>query len=168
LIENYAALEEVWARRIVHRDLKPANILLCIDSRGQRTAKLTDFGVARDLTQQPTTDRGDYHPGTPHYMAPEQADISRPVDVRTDLYALGICLWEMLTRTDYKLTQGAGPTVLHTLNPQASQGIAAVIARAVCIEPADRYQTPQEMGLALHDVQIGRPLEAPPTIPRLP
>lgn len=159
-----AALEEVWRQRIVHRDLKPANILLCTDGQGQITAKLTDFGVARDLARQPTTQRGGAHPGTPEYMAPEQADITRPVDVRTDLYALGICLWEMLTTTSYKLVTASGPPDLRTHNPQASPGIAEVIAHAVQPAPADRYQTPQELAAALRDVLHGRPLSAPPTI----
>src|SRR5262249_32989581 len=83
-----AALEELRAKHFVHRDIKPSNILLFKDDQGQiSAAKLGDFGVAKDLDKQragqPSTQRGGSHPGTPEYMAPEQADITKPVDVRT-------------------------------------------------------------------------------------
>ena len=153
-----AALEAVWGQRIVHRDVKPSNILLCTDTQGRiTTAKLADFGVARDLKRQPTTQRGGSHPGTQGYMAPEQADSTRPVDVRTDLFALGICLREMLTGT----SDGASDLLGNGLT---NVGLAEVIRRAVQPLPADRYQTPLAMAAALHDVAAGRPLRAPPTI----
>ena len=165
-----AALEEVSKKRFVHRDIKPSNILLFLDDQGQISeAKLADFGVAKDLDKQragqPSTQRGGSHPGTPEYMAPEQADITKPVDVRTDLFAFGISLWEMMTGTDYKLAPAsAGPPALHTHNPQASLGIAEVIQRAVRDDPADRYQTPRAMCADLQAVLDGRSLAAPPTI----
>jgi serine/threonine protein kinase len=163
-----AALEEVWNQRIVHRDIKPANILLFKDDRGYiMRAKLGDFGVAKDLDRrragQPTTQRGSSHPGTPEYMAPEQANITRPVDVRTDLYALGICLWEMLTGTDYKLVAASGPPDLRAARPQASPAIAEVIRRAVQDAPADRYQTPQAMASDLQRALAGQVPPATPT-----
>jgi serine/threonine protein kinase len=165
-----AALEVVSAKNFVHRDIKPSNILLFKDDRGQISeAKLADFGVAKDLDKrragQPTTQRGGSHPGTPEYMAPEQADITKPVDVRTDLYALGICLWEILTDTSYKLMQAStNPPALHAHNPQASPGIAEIIQRAVQDEPADRYPTARAMVVDLQDVLGGRSLAATPTI----
>ncbi|NTW04288.1 MAG: serine/threonine protein kinase, partial [Oscillochloris sp.] len=122
-----AALAAAWSKRIVHRDIKPSNILLVRDEHDQIVcAKLADFGVARDLNRQPTTIHGGGHPGTPEYMAPEQADSAKLVDVRTDLYALGICLWEMLTGTDYKQALAAGPPSLQAINPQASHSVAEV------------------------------------------
>src|SRR5262245_44833336 len=99
-IDICRALEAIADQRIVHRDIKPSNILLITDERGGIvSAKLGDFGVAQDRKLPATTHLPGmaHHPGTPEYMAPEQADITRPVDVRTDLYALGITLWEMLT-----------------------------------------------------------------------
>lgn len=90
-----AALAVVEAHGLVHRDVKPANILLAPDG----TAKLADLGISRNV--QP--DEGDKHitqvedmVGTPAYMAPEQMLDSRTVDIRADIYSLGIVLWEML------------------------------------------------------------------------
>jgi serine/threonine protein kinase len=165
-----AALEEVSTKNFVHRDIKPSNILLFKDNQGQISeAKLADFGVAKDLDQrragQPSTQRGGGHPGTPEYMAPEQADITKPVDIRTDLYALGLCLWEMLTNTVYKLVRAStGPPVLHAHNSQASRDIAEVIRRAAQDDPADRYPTARAMAVDLQDVLGGRSLAATPTI----
>ena len=165
-----AALEEVSARGFVHRDIKPSNILLFTDGQGQISeAKLADFGVAKDLdvrrAGQPSTQRGGSHPGTPEYMAPDQEDITKPVVVRTDLFALGISLWEMLSCTDYKLSAVRGGTpALPTHNPRASPGIAEIIRRAVQDQPADRYPAPRAMAADLQDVLGGRALSTTPTI----
>jgi serine/threonine protein kinase len=166
-----AALEATLAQDIVHRDIKPGNILLITDNQNQIVAaKLGDFGVARDNKRRQTT----VQPGVPHahtwqYMAPEQADLSKPVDVRTDLYALGITLWELLTATDYKVElsrpgmqqTGTGPD-LQAYNPRASVSIAQVIQRAVQDDPGQRYQTPYDLARDLRDIRDGR-FSAPPT-----
>jgi serine/threonine protein kinase len=168
-----AALEEVWGKHLVHRDIKPSNILLFKDDQGQLSeAKLGDFGVAKDLDKrragQPSTQRGGSQPGTPEYMAPEQADPTNPVDVTADLYALGLSLWEMLTETDYKLLAAASMPVLHEYNSQASLGIAEVIQRAVPLNRADRYPTPRAMAADLQSVLNSMSLAAPLTIPLPP
>ena len=109
---------------------------------------LGDFGVAQDRKLPATTHLPGmaHHPGTPEYMAPEQADITRPVDARTDLYALGITLWEMLTATDYKLlfAHDEEPD-LAAHRPQAHPGLAAIVAQAVREDRLERYPTPQAM-----------------------
>jgi hypothetical protein len=87
------------------------------------------------------------------------------LDVTADLFALGISLWEILAGTDYKLSgTPVGLPVLHTHNPQASQGIAEVIQRAVRDDPRDRYPTPRAMCVDLQVVLDGRSLLAAPTI----
>lgn len=162
-----AALEEVAGKGLVHRDIKPGNILLAKDDQGQITAaKLTDFGVARNLRRRPTTWFGENqpHPGTKEYRAPEQASLRTPVDVRTDLYALGASLWEMLTGPDCGPVLDGGPLVPQRVKPHPSRGSAMVIRRAIQQKPADRYQTPREMASDLQDVLSGRPLSAPPTV----
>ena len=86
------ALQDAHDARVVHRDLKPANILLEADD----TAYITDFGVARSLDRDGLTRAGAVA-GTPAYLSPEQV-CGEPVDGRSDIYALGILFYEMLTR----------------------------------------------------------------------
>lgn len=162
-----AALEVTSARGIVHRDLKPSNMLVCNDGQGRIAhVKLADFGVARDRSRRQTTViAGYHHPGTPQYMAPEQGDISNPIDVRTDIYALGISLWELLTNEDYKLLRAQqGPPDLLAFCPGCSPDTQAIIERAVQDDPTLRYQTPQELASDLRAVLDGSGLAAKQTI----
>jgi serine/threonine protein kinase/tetratricopeptide (TPR) repeat protein len=97
-IQTCCSLEEAHANGIIHRDLKPENIFLCERPRELAFVKVLDFGVAKFLEQdgrEPQTRTGTVF-GTPRYMSPEQAN-SQPVDSRSDLYSLGILLYEMLT-----------------------------------------------------------------------
>ena len=87
---------------IIHRDLKPGNILVASQD-GEPSAKVIDFGIAK-ATASPLTDRTLYTAqhvmiGTPEYMSPEQAEGSLDIDTRTDVYALGVILYELLTGT---------------------------------------------------------------------
>jgi len=87
-----SALAEAHAQGVVHRDLKPENILIARDG----SAKVMDFGIARSLEPQATATAMATIIGTPAYMSPEQAE-GKPVDHRTDIYALGLVLYEMFT-----------------------------------------------------------------------
>ena len=152
-----AALEDLEQRKIVHRDLKPSNILLVSDGQGALTAKLADFGAAQDqISQTRTAMKGDKHPGTPQYMAPEQNDVTNPVDIRADIFALGATLWEMLAGTPFKRPGNKKRPALRKLNPQTSPGVAAVIARATAHDPDQRYRTPKEFAEDLRAVQARR------------
>ena len=99
-----AGLDAAHQQGIVHRDLKPENVALVDDADGRRRAKLLDFGIAHLATpadsddEQPRLTREGLAYGTPHYMSPEQV-AGREIDHRTDLYALGAVLFEMLTGT---------------------------------------------------------------------
>jgi serine/threonine protein kinase len=142
------ALDYAHAHRVIHRDVKPANILITADNR----VKITDFGIAR-LDTSNLTQEGQLL-GTPNYMAPEQIQ-GKEVDHRADLFALGVVLYEMLTR--HKPFQGENLTVVshrivydHFTPPrdfvrELPPGLEPVLARALEKDPNRRYQKARDM-----------------------
>ena len=151
-----SALDKVHQAGMMHRDIKPGNIMIDEDGR----AVLMDFGLAREETDVGMT--ADHTVlGTPSYMSPEQAAGER-VDARTDLYSIGIVLYEMLTgRPPF-----AGKTSFEILRqhiessvpppseraPEVPPGLDAVVARAVAKSSDDRFQTVAQMAAALAGV----------------
>ncbi|MFN3190087.1 MAG: serine/threonine protein kinase [Aureliella sp.] len=98
------AVQHAHQKGIIHRDLKPSNVMVSLDA-GKPTAKVIDFGIAKAVGQQRLTDKTLFTRyaamvGTPHYMSPEQAALNGiDVDTRSDIFALGVLLYEMLTGT---------------------------------------------------------------------
>jgi hypothetical protein len=135
------AVDVIWKFDIVHRDIKPSNILLT----GEGTAKLTDFGVAQLGHETRRTQEARSHPGTPAYKSPEQASSTGYLDQRSDLYAVGLVLYEMVTAKLY-LRNRVPP---HRVNRKVPRSLSAVIMKALQENPADRYQSSQEMRAAL-------------------
>ena len=145
-----AALEYAHARGVIHRDLKPANILL----PAPNWALLADFGIAKLLNDSQHLTMTGFIIGTAAYMAPEQA-AGRPIDARTDLYSLGVVLYEMLTgRVPFDsdtpmavLTKHVyeAPPPPRTLNPNLPPALEAMLLRALAKDPAARYQSAGEM-----------------------
>jgi len=138
---------------VVHRDIKPGNIMLV--GRGQ--AKIMDFGIARMRASDHKTSTGVVL-GTPKYMSPEQV-AGQPVDHRSDIFSLGIVLYEMLTRTPpfsgedstqvmHKIAT-AEPTAPSRINPEVPSLLDFVLARALKKDPAVRYQDAYEMAADL-------------------
>jgi tetratricopeptide (TPR) repeat protein len=144
-----AALAAAHAEGVVHRDLKPANVL--VDEGGR--AFITDFGVARSMTAAGPTQTGAIV-GTPDYLSPEQAR-GEPVDGRSDVYALGILLFEMLSgRLPFagdsyaeRLAQRLGGEArdLADLGIAAPARLRAVVRRCLQRKPARRYQGAAEL-----------------------
>src|SRR5436190_4999751 len=159
------ALDFAHSKGIVHRDVKPANIIL-ID--GHR-AKITDFGIAKIASGGANLTTTGQFLGTPNYMAPEQIK-GAPVDGRTDIFSLGICLYECLTRRkpfggdsltsiSYKIVHESFPP-LHEINPQIPDGFDDVVGLALAKDPAKRYQRGRDFGSALRAVVRGeRPIK---------
>jgi serine/threonine-protein kinase len=156
------------AKGIVHRDLKPENVMLVARDGDPDVVKVLDFGIARVEHRtaeggKPLTSAGAVL-GTPHYMAPEQA-LGNTVDARTDLYALGVMLFEMLTGECP--FQGSAVTLLQqhllmpapALPPEVAERVPlearALVARLLEKEPKARFASAAEVALVLHGCITG-------------
>lgn len=150
-------LDYAHGQGIVHRDIKPSNVLLTPD----RGPVLTDFGIARVI--EATAITGDKSTlGTPIYMSPEQCQ-GAPADARSDIYALGVLLYQLCTGrvpfdadTPYAiiLKHISAPLPAPTsLRPELPKGFEAVILKAMSKEPRHRYQTADELAQALQAAQ---------------
>jgi tRNA A-37 threonylcarbamoyl transferase component Bud32 len=148
-IEIARGLGVAHARQMVHRDVKPQNVL--IDEEGR--AKLTDFGISRQLEQDGMTATGRVL-GTTDYVAPEQA-MGQGVDTRSDVYSLGVVLYEMLVgEVPFRADSQVGVAMKHVneelpdvqrRRPEVSAATALVVERATAKNPAERYQRIDEM-----------------------
>lgn len=158
LVQLANALDYAHQQGIVHRDVKPDNVLI---ERGTGVAKLTDFGIAKRSTGGETLTGTGLLMGTPKYMSPEQASGDRDLDARSDIYALGLVGYAMLTgRPPFDggsvqeiLTQQVtreAPS-LRKLFPDLESGLTVGIERALRKDPAQRWMTAQAMALALGD-----------------
>jgi eukaryotic-like serine/threonine-protein kinase len=155
-IEIARALGAAHARHIVHRDVKPQNVL--IDEEG--SAKVTDFGIARTLEEEGLTADGRVL-GTTDYVSPEQA-LGQPVTGQSDLYSLGVVLYEMLTgEVPFKGDNQVAVAMKHvreilpdvqTKRPEVSAALAAVVDNATAKRPEDRYADDAELIADLEDV----------------
>ncbi len=156
--EILSALSEAHKHEIVHRDIKPHNVIVSPDWN----VKVTDFGIARSGASQ-MTEAGSIV-GTAQYLSPEQAR-GKPVDQRSDLYSLGIVLYEMLTgkvpftgdaAVEIAMKHlSAIPEPPSKLRPEVSHDLDAVVMRALAKDPADRYSSAEEMDADLARVARG-------------
>ena len=163
------ALEAAHARGVIHRDIKPGNIML--DPRGD--VKVTDFGIARVTTTADTVAQTAAILGTASYLSPEQAQ-GQPVDGRSDIYSLGCVVYEMLTGRPPFLGDSpvavASKQVLEQpvppsrLNSDVTADLDAVILRALAKNPANRYQSAEEMRADLERAKRGLPVLATPLL----
>lgn len=150
LLQTLAALKKSSSAGIVHRDIKPENILLT----GDGDVKVTDFGLARLLHDDPQLTRAGTTLGTPMYMSPEQLQDGE-VDVRSDLYSLGVTMFHMLAgkppfsgETPLALAMQhvqAAPPRLNDIRPDVPKPLARLVDRLLAKLPQDRFCSPDEV-----------------------
>lgn len=151
------ALSYAHSKKVVHRDIKPANILF--RSNGQ--AVLSDFGIAKSVTENRELTQTGFSVGTPAYMSPEQK-IGADIDTRSDLYSVGVVFYELLT--------GHKPTHTHTGNfadlrrelsaavpqlPAEHSQLQPLLDKLLATDPDDRFQTASELLDAIDDMSGG-------------
>src|SRR5260221_7886337 len=149
-------LDYAYSNGIVHRDVKPANIMITPNG----TVKIMDFGIAKSGGQ--VTNTGQVL-GTPNYMAPEQVK-GRPLDGRSDLFSLGVILYEMLTGEKpfagqnvttiiYKIVN-ENPIAPRDLDVNVHQGLSAIVIKMLAKAPEDRYQSGGDMVRDLENYKL--------------
>ncbi|MBA2528281.1 MAG: serine/threonine protein kinase [Pyrinomonadaceae bacterium] len=171
------ALGAAHEQGVVHRDLKSENIML-LNSAGPDYAKVLDFGIAKITEPTGTYDPGLTAPdlviGTPQYMSPEQCSQASEIDARSDLYSLGVIIFEMLvghvpftgpspTAIMMKHLQDEAPSVLQE-RPDLPSGVGRVLQRAMAKHPDDRHQ---HVGDLVEDLTVASGMEvaAVPPVP---
>jgi hypothetical protein len=154
-----AGLAHAHAQGIVHRDLKPENLILGAEAGLDGHLRILDFGLAK-LRDGPAMTAG-FAVGTPSYMSPEQSGGNGAVDARTDLYAVGVLLFEILAGRKPFVSENVGelifmhrespPPLLREVAPTAgySEALEAVLAKALSKLPEDRFQSAAEFAVAL-------------------
>src|SRR5215471_14317296 len=158
VLQAAAAMVEAHGRGIVHRDLKPSNLFLSKDSDGSICLKVLDFGVSKVQSESVRITGTQIAMGTPLYMSPEQVRSAKHVDGRTDVWSLGVILYELLTGVPPFTGSATGvgaaivtdpPTSLRTHRPDLPVELEAVVNKAMSKNPTARYATMKDLALAL-------------------
>lgn len=145
------ALDYAHRQGVLHRDIKPSNIIIGSDG----VPYLTDFGLARMAQLGESTISSDFLLGTPHYISPEQAMGRKDLDSRTDLYSLGVVLYELVVGR-VPFSADTPFSVIHdhiyralplpsSINPEVTPEVEVVLVKALAKTPSDRYNTAAEM-----------------------
>jgi eukaryotic-like serine/threonine-protein kinase len=153
-----AGLEYAHRSGLIHRDIKPQNVLITPDG----TVKVTDFGIAKSVSDLGLTEAG-MALGTAQYFSPEQAKGERVVP-QSDIYAVGVTLYEMLTgRLPFESESAVGLAYKHIgempvsprhFNPNVPQRLEAIVMKALAKEPQHRYTSAAEMERSLRSIQL--------------
>ena len=171
--ETLSALHYAHQSSVVHRDIKPANIM--VDRQGK--ARLTDFGIALAAKDQRLTQTG-HTLGSLFYMSPEQIQGEPNIDGRSDLYSLGITLYEMATgrrpfhgESDFSIMAAhlhSPPTPPADIDSQVPPALSQIILASIAKDPAQRFQTADAMRQALNHVFPAGPSDQGETAPLTP
>ncbi len=159
------ALAYAHSRGVVHRDIKPANVMIDADGR----VVLTDFGIARIISGPHMTASGSMV-GTPTYMSPEQG-LGQSGDHRSDIYSLGILLYQLVTgMAPFDADTPIAIVLKHvneplprpsSLNPEIPEGLERILYKALAKAPEERYQSVEEMIAHLDDLQAAAQMPVP-------
>ncbi len=157
LVPMAEALSEVHARGFVHRDLKPDNIFVA-SLRGKTIPKLLDFGIAKALDDTDASTRTGAIMGTAYYMSPEQAGGRPDVGPASDIWALGVVLYETLTGEPPFTAESATGVLVKIITtqppqvpPEVPSALARIVERAMRHSPSDRYSDMREMMSVMRD-----------------
>jgi serine/threonine-protein kinase len=178
LIEACDAIAEAHELGIVHRDIKPSNLFLT-DDGGRSIVKVLDFGIAKRVSRNEAAITQALAPlGTPHYMSPEQVRCAKDVDARTDVWSLGVTLYEMVCGRPPFAHESSSACIAaiaadpvpdpRTFRPELGADIAAVIMKALEKNADKRYQSVAELVAALapfaenEDGAVSRPAPSAP------
>jgi serine/threonine-protein kinase len=166
-IQACEGLADAHAQGVVHRDIKPENLFIVRDANGWRTLKIFDFGISKFSLTGKFSDvdlsamRTEVMMGTPHYISPEQIRSTRDVDHRTDLWSLGVVMFEVLSggilpfREEREVTALIAEVLekphrsLLDVAPNVPEGLAAIVDRCLVKDREQRYQTAAEIALDL-------------------
>jgi eukaryotic-like serine/threonine-protein kinase len=161
MLQVCEGLGEAHAAGIVHRDIKPANLFLCHETDGRPLVKILDFGISKidGGTQDLSLTSTQAVLGSPLYMSPEQLRASRSVDARSDIWSLGVVMYEMLTgkvpfdgsaitELTIRVVQDPPPPIV-SARADLPPELAAVIHRCLEKDPAARYQTAFDLAVAI-------------------
>jgi serine/threonine-protein kinase len=174
VIQVCSALGDAHRLNIIHRDIKPANIFLAQYRANEPVIKLLDFGVALFLDDVGQRTLSGQSVGSPQYLSPEQLRDPRGVDQRTDIWAVGLLLFELISGRSplhglnaaqicLRIAQGPMPPI-EAVCPALPPALAAVIHGCLEIDPARRPQSADELALALEPFSSRHP-QAPPGTP---